>query len=392
MAKEGYRVSLFEQDNVGAHASSNNAGLVVPSMYNPYPLNLDFIDLIKKVLSPGSPLKISISRMGCSSIKSIMDARRRLKQGGSWRRLRELGLSALKYIEELINEMDIDVEYSKGRVIEVYRSRKLFEEAKRYAKEVKLDGLEIQILSRRDILSLEPAITMDIIGGLRYVYDGSINPGKYIHGLRTLAKKYHVDICEGQEVSRIEANDTVGIKLSDGERYKGDYLVIAAGPWTPILVSKLGVDLPIYPARGYVIDIEAGTPVLKNQLMLEEIKVVVNPYRDTIRLAGVMDFVGFDPKIPKKRIKRILQDVYTYIPLLKEYKIIEMKTAYRPCTPDEIPIIGPIPRSENVIIAAGHCRFGLTFSALTGHIIKSLISNREVPEDMNIFSPNRFLE
>ena len=392
LAREGYRVSLFERDEIGIHASSNNAGLVVPSMYNPYPLSLDFIDLIKKILSPNSPVRISIKAMGCSSINSIITARRLLKESSSWRKLRKHGILAIKYMEELISEMGIEVEYSKGSIIEVYKSIKLFKEAKRYAKEVKLDGLEIEILNKVDVLTLEPSLTSDIIGGLRYMYDGSINPRKYIQGLRNLAEKYQVDIHENQEVVSIEMNEPVNVKLNNGEKYQGDYLVIAAGPWTASIVNKLGISLPIYPARGYVIDIEVNTHFLKHQLMLEEIKVVVNPYRSIIRLAGVMDFVGFNPKVPMKRIHGILRDVYKYIPELKGYRIAEIKTAFRPCTPDEIPIIGPIPKSKNVIIAAGHCRFGLTFSALTSHIIKDYLNEGKMPPDLDILSPGRFIE
>ena len=392
LAKEGYEVSLFERDNVGAHASSNNAGLVVPSMYNPYPLSLDFIDLIKKIISPKSPVRISIRKMGCSAIKSIFNARQRLKKSGSWRKLRRLGIFAIEYMEELIKEMDIDVEYSKGEILEVYKSRKLFEEAKWYAKEVEIDGLEIELLTKDEILTIEPSLSKNIIGGLRYVYDGSINPRKYIQGLRILAEKYNVDIHENQEVISIETDEAVNVKLNNGEKYRGDYVVIATGPWTSSIISKLGINLPIYPARGYVIDIKVDTYILKHQLMLEEIKVVANPYKEIIRLAGVMDFVGFNPKLPKKRIHGILQDVYTYIPKLLGHRIIEIKSAFRPCTPDEIPIIGPIPKNKKVIIAAGHCRFGLTFSALTSYIIKDYLSEEEMPSDMDIFSPSRFLE
>jgi len=66
-----------------------------------------------------------------------------------------------------------------------------------------------------------------------------------------------------------------------GDRFSGEYVVVAAGPRTPSLLNPLGIDLPIYPARRYIMDLSnfSGND-LTHQLMIEEEKVVMNPFKN----------------------------------------------------------------------------------------------------------------
>ena len=391
LARKGYRVTIIERNRVGCEASSKNAGLVVPAMYSPYPLSLDYMKTIKMIFDKASPVKISPIKMGCRWIRDILGSRRRLVEDLRWRSLRKKGRQALEIIKNFIREMDIDCRYREGDILEIYTDRDYFKDAVKHAKEVKEDGLSLEVLDGDEIRELEPALSPDVIGGLRYVYDASLDPEAYIIGLRKIAEEDGVEIVEGLEAEGFK-EDTNVIVYTERDSFKCDYLVLANGPWIRDLLRRVGRDIMIYPGRGYVITLDTwGTPSLRYTLMIEEAKVVALPLGDRIRLAGVMDFVGYDTKIPHGRLEKLLSKAYTQVPILRDMEVIDVNTGFRPCTPDEIPAIGFIPGSNRVVVAGGHCRFGLTFSGLTGLLVAQLISGEETAMDIEIFSPSRLM-
>ena len=41
----------------------------------------------------------------------------------------------------------------------------------------------------------------------------------------------------------------------------------------------------------------------------------------------------------------------------------------RPCTPDGMPFVGPVPGQDGLFVATGHAMLGLTLGPVTGQII-----------------------
>ena len=390
LAKAGYDIIILEKYKPGSQASKKNAGLIVPSMYIPYPISIDYIKLLKWIFSPSSPIKIAPTKLGYKTIKSILMSRKYLIENQEWRILRRLGREAINSIKNLINFIDMDIEASTGKILEVYINEEAFREAEEYAVELKNDGIDTDILSGSELREIEPRLSKHIIGGLRYKIDMSINPVKYIDGLTELAKTYEVKIIERTSAQKIIVKNKYPVVYTEkGERFSGEYVVVAAGPWTSSLLNPLGIDLPVYPAKGYIMELSNfNGNNLTHQLMIEEEKVVVNPFKEFIRIAGIIDLMGFDNKIPYNRLEIIMNCVNKYVPILKKHKIIGIDSGFRPCTPDEIPIIGPLPNHPRLLIAVGHCRFGLTFSALTAKFIYEYIEKHiQIPR---ILQPTRF--
>ncbi len=389
LADSGYNVTIYEKDRVGSQASTKNAGLIVPSMYNPYPLSIDIFGVLRLIASSRSPVKISLRGLGCKPILEILKARRRLANA-DWRILRRMGSQAIAAVEKLVSRLNIDIEYRRGDILELYIDEEYLDNAKEYAREVRIDGLDVKELEYNEIRELEPSITEEVVGGLRYVSDASIDPVKYIEGLNQLARDMDIKTHENKPINEIHVDGSrIGI-IRDGRLSNYDWVVLAAGPWTPSLTHKLGINIPLYPAKGYIVEYTPSINVT-HQLMLEEIKVVVNPYRDRLRLAGIMDFVGFRDEIPTNRLFKLIGMVKRYLGGFEISKPIKVDYAYRPCTPDEIPLIGPLPKYRNLIIATGHCRFGLTFSGLTALIVKDYIETGRMKPEYQIFNPVRIL-
>jgi len=390
----GFNVALFDKREVGCEASSWNAGLIVPGMYEPLPLAAGFNEILKWFLNPKSPIRIGIKDFDLKWILTLLANRNKLRKDQSWRDLRKIGVKAIELIEDIVQNESISCDYRKGDIIEVYSSRKMFEKAKKYADEVNSDGLEVVVLHSKEVKMLEPSLSTRIIGGLHYKLDSSLNPQSYINGLKNAVKRRGVEIYENTEVQKVEVEgkDEVTIYTSHNT-FKCKWLVLACGPWTNTLLKSLGYKLLLKPMRGYIITLESNKiQPLSRPIMIEEVRVVVSPESNRLtRIGGVLDMVGFDRSIPWSRIRWILSETSKFIPYIKECKIKEVHVAFRPCTPDGIPVVGKLPSYDNIYIATGHCRYGLTYSGLTGMIITQMLKGEKPMIDTKLLNPKRLL-
>lgn len=387
LSRRGLKVIVL--DKGGPSASVRNAGLVVPSMYYPLPLSFSAREALKALLCRGNPARITHRAVGnLKWFHQLVKSRRRLSEL-PWRALRRAGEYAIKAVEEVAKERSEEVELRRGEILEVYKDEKAFLNAANYANEVTKDGLRVEVLSRDEVLGLESSLSRDVAGGLRYVYDLSLDPIRYYSVLLEEALRSGVTVERGVEVSGIKT-DRGGVRvLSSKGSHEGAGALIAAGPWSRGLCKRLNYDVPVAPAKGYVVELSGGRSptTLERPLMLEELRVVASPFKDRIQLAGVLDFDGFNERYDARRVDAIVSAVRTYVPSLKDCKVRGVYTAFRPLTPDEVPLIQRL--GDNLYIACGHGRFGLTFSALTGEVVSSIVLNEKPIVDVEIFKLNR---
>jgi D-amino-acid dehydrogenase len=59
-------------------------------------------------------------------------------------------------------------------------------------------------------------------------------------------------------------------------------------------------------------------------------------------------------------------------------------------TPDGLPLIGRLPRSRHVFVAAGHNMLGLTLAPATGRIIADMVTGHKPDVDIDPFAVDRF--
>ena len=62
----------------------------------------------------------------------------------------------------------------------------------------------------------------------------------------------------------------------------------------------------------------------------------------------------------------------------------------RPCTPDGLPIVGPHPRADRVVLATGHGMLGVTLGPLTGRLVAGLVAGTADHPALPRLSPARF--
>jgi D-amino-acid dehydrogenase len=170
--------------------------------------------------------------------------------------------------------------------------------------------------------------------------------------------------------------------------------VLAAGAWSAGLLGALGVRVPLESQRGYHLqlrrhEVAPGVP-LNCQVVPADSKIFVVPMREGVRCGGTVEFAGLRAAPAPRRyalLRSGLARVFPELPAHGEDAIREWM-GHRPCLPDTMPVLGPLPGLPAVWTAFGHGHLGLTMSAVTGQWIADGLAGRP-PAALARFSATR---
>ncbi|MDE1768810.1 MAG: FAD-binding oxidoreductase, partial [Candidatus Micrarchaeota archaeon] len=111
-----------------------------------------------------------------------------------------------------------------------------------------------------------------------------------------------------------------------------------------------------------------------------------------LRATSFFECKGIDGEFDYKRRRWMLDAVKEHISKFSSMRVIYSGYGFRPCTPDQVPVIGRVPGYSNLFIAGGQCRSGVTLAPLTGKIISSLIEGKKPSiKHLEKMSPKRFV-
>ena len=90
----------------------------------------------------------------------------------------------------------------------------------------------------------------------------------------------------------------------------------------------------------------------------------------------------------------LLQRAIDVFPALQDAELVQQLAGSRPLSPDRLPILGPVPGWDGIMLATGHTTKGIHLGPITGCIISNWIlqGQPDVDFDMNPFLPDRFAD
>jgi D-amino-acid dehydrogenase len=175
----------------------------------------------------------------------------------------------------------------------------------------------------------------------------------------------------GGQIDHVEATDSEG----RFQRIRGDAYVLAMGSLSPLYAKPLGLELPIYPAKGYSVTMPVKDASMAHQVSLtdDEYKLVFSRLGDRLRIAGTAELNGYDRDLNRVRCEAIVKRVEALFPGAGDSTQAQFWTGLRPATPSNVPIIG---RSKlpNLYLNTGHGTLGWTHSCGSGRSIARIVS------------------
>ncbi len=161
---------------------------------------------------------------------------------------------------------------------------------------------------------------------------------------------------------------------TDAGTVSADHYVLALGSYSTQLLKPLGIDIPVYPVKGFSITVPITNAAMapESTIMDETHKVAVTRLGDRIRVGGTAQLSGFDLKLDAGRRKTLEFVVSDLFPQGGDVARAEFWTGLRPMTPDGTPIIGKT-RYANLTLSTGHGTLGWTMATGTGRVVADLV-------------------
>jgi D-amino-acid dehydrogenase len=251
------------------------------------------------------------------------------------------------------------------------------------------------VLDVAGCVAVEPGlklVTDKIAGGLRLPGDETGDCFKFTNALARIAADIGVEFRYGTRIDRIEtAGGQVTGVMTDRGLMTSDRYVLALGSYSPFLARPLGLDLPIYPVKGYSITVpitDAGMAPAST-VMDETYKVAITRLGDRIRVGGTAELTGFDLRLHDDRRATLEHSVTDLFPRGGDVGRAEFWSGLRPMTPDGTPIVGGTPYG-NLFLNTGHGTLGWTMACGSGRVIADLISGTSPEIDMSGLGVERY--
>ena len=179
-------------------------------------------------------------------------------------------------------------------------------------------------------------------------------------------------------------------------KLKADAVVVACGSYSAPLLRTVGVDLPIYPGKGYSATFKLKKPELAPCVSTidDEVKCAMSRLGDELRVAGTIELSGYDlsldSPLAKARCRMLARRIEEVLPGVCDTRSEEeggnprFWTGLRPATPTNIPYIGRT-KVGRLWVNAGHGTLGWTHGAGSGKALAELIDRKQPEMDFGFY-------
>ena len=250
-------------------------------------------------------------------------------------------------------------------------------------------GFSAEWLAREDVLSIEPRLSPDVIGGVRAVGNGALDGKEFTQALAAAAAKRGAQVKTASAMGlRLGQGRVESVVTSDGEVPCGA-LLIAAGPWCRTAEQWLDIAIPVDPLKGQIVRVQPDGPGLDYEL----IGGGSSMYAKTdglIWCGSTEEEVGFDLSLTDEARENILKMAVRLVPSLANAAVSMQTACLRPVTPDWLPIVGAAPGWDNVYISTGGQKKGILLGPAMGKGIADTIASGHTEISLRGCDPGRF--
>jgi D-amino-acid dehydrogenase len=323
-----------------------------------------------------------------------------------------LGRYSHAALKAVVDETGIDYARIQKGIAHYFTDQRSLDAAAGAAVLMQEFGVPRKLVSTQELLAIEPAyqhFAHRIVGGTYTASDESGDARVFTQKLAALCERRGAKLLFGHTVERLEkmgnAIKSVAIYAqSTGVRSRldADAVVVACGSYSAPLLRSVGVDIPVYPGKGYSATLPLLRPEAAPQVSTidDEKKIAISRLGNQLRVAGTIEVGGYDrsltSRLAQKRCQMLLSRIETVLPGVADTRNAaqggqpQLWCGLRPATPTNIPYIGRTPVGK-LWVNTGHGTLGWTHGAGSGKAIAELISGRRPGMAFNCygFAPAR---
>jgi D-amino-acid dehydrogenase len=308
-----------------------------------------------------------------------------------------LGAYSHTALKDVVRATGIEYQRLERGIAHYYTDQAAFDGAAEAALLMQKFGVNRKVVSRQELLKIEPAFARfdRIVGGTYTASDESGDARVFTQALAGRCAERGVQFLYGHDIERLEkaGGRVAGVRIRDRatgqpQRLTADDVVVACGSYSAALLRGVGVDLPIYPGKGYSATFTLKRPERAPTVSAidDELKIAMSRLGNELRVAGTIEVSGYDTTLDsplaQARCRMLAERIETVLPGVCDTRTEaeggnpRFWSGLRPATPTNIPYIGRT-GVGGLWVNAGHGTLGWTHGAGSGKAMAELISGRE---------------
>jgi D-amino-acid dehydrogenase len=398
LARDGHDVEVVDrQSGPALETSFANAGEVSPGYSSPWAGPGVPVKAIKWMLMTHSPLVIwplldpAMWRWGAAMLANCTAKAYALNKS----RMVPIAEYSRDRLKLLRAETGITYDDRAQGTLQLFRTQKQLDGIGGDIEVLRQYNVPYEVLDRAGFCKVEPALARTqhkFVGALRLPGDETGDCFLYTNRLAELAKARGVQFRFDTRIEALQAGGgaITGV-FTDAGVLRADRYVLALGSWSPLLLKGVGLDIPVYPVKGYsiTVPITDASAAPESTIMDETHKVAVTRLGDRIRVGGTAELAGYSLALRDAR-RRTLEHVVTDLfPAGGDVSQATFWCGLRPMTPDGTPIVGPTP-VQNLLLATGHGTLGWTMAAGTARVVADMVAGRAPEIDVSALGMSRY--
>lgn len=384
LARAGAQVTVIDRQNdVALETSFANCGQISPGYATPWPAPGIPLKALKWLLQKDAPLKIHPDGssfqwqwlwqmlINCSSQRYQVN-KSRMVQLAEYSRDQFINLRkelALNYADRQLGTLQLF--RTSKQLHDMYKDVQVLEK-------YQVPYLELNV---DECIAREPALKTNhqlLTGGLYLPNDETGDCYIFTQKLADECKKLGVEFIFNREITGLkQQQQQIKAIYCGNEQYSADHYVMALGSFSRNLLNDLGINLPVYPVKGYSLSIPLVNPEQSpsSTILDESYKVAITRLDNQIRAGGMAELSGYQLFLNPRRKEVLEKVVNDWFPDGGNLKQALFWSGLRPMTPDSVPLIGKTPL-KNLSLNTGHGTLGWTMSLGSGKYLADTIMGK----------------
>jgi len=266
-------------------------------------------------------------------------------------------------------------------------------------------GIKTQFITPDEMMEIDPNLDVSGLGGGAFEPEsGYCDPAAAANGFAQAAGNLGAEIRTGVTVTNLRVKDgrIAGVETTQGN-LSAEIVIVAAGPWTPHILSKVGIDVPIETARVKVVLYKKPIELEQHGIWADFIsQIYLRPETGGLMLVGSISPIEeteeqiinpdvFNEKVEMEVIASFGERAAMRYPAMQKSHVHSSYASLYDLTPDWHHILDAVPGIEGLYICAGTSGHGFKLGPAVGEMMATLVVNGKSPEDdINMFAFDRF--
>ncbi|KAG8150242.1 D-amino acid dehydrogenase [Burkholderia catarinensis] len=400
LREAGCDVTVIEREaDVALATSLGNAGVIAPGYVTPWAAPGMPGKILKYLFKPASPLIFRPTldaaqwRWIARWLRECEFERFRVNK----QRMQRIAYYSRACLHAFRDRHPFDYGASRG-YLQLLRGAFDVEMVQPALKVLRDAGIAFRELDAAGCAAIEPGLRwarQAPVGGIYLPDDEAGDCARFTRELRALCEAHGVtfrfrtgirtlDVAGGRVHGvRVDTQDENSTTRHEA-RLAADAIVVALGVDSAGLLKPHGIDVPLYPVKGYsatlaVVDDEKAP---RAALMDESLKTAITRFGPTLRVAGTAELGNRHAALRQQALDTLMKVLDDWFPHAADRASARFWVGRRPMTPDGPPLLGAS-GIDGLWLNVGHGSTGWAMSMGSGKVLADLVTGREPEIDLS---------